>query len=177
MPTPRWPRLALLLPVLLSACGRDPTPATFPYTHGARPAPAARPGDPVALTVYSARGPRTYTLAQLRALPAVRYRATQPQLRRTATYEGVALRDLVRAAGLPERDVRVEASNLFSARIPASEYLHYPIMIAYAADGHAVSTLDKGPLQVILPNLHTGNRYAKRGNWWVWFAVGVRSAS
>ncbi|MBZ9713131.1 hypothetical protein [Deinococcus multiflagellatus] len=162
---------ALLLGTLGSPAGHAaPGPAPFPYVRGALPMPKPRPGEATVLTLETARGPLPLTLSQLRALSVVRYATEQPQLGRTFTYEGAALRDLAAWGGFGGRDLRVMATNGFAATIRAADYLNHPIMLAYRADGRPISPLHKGPLTVVLPpqpaRFSTGSYSAA----WVWFA-------
>jgi hypothetical protein len=66
--------------------------------------------------------------------------------------------------------VRVAAANGFVSTIQASDYMNFPIMLAYSADGKPIPVLKKGPLTVVLPGqperFHQGVYSAA----WVWFA-------
>ncbi|WP_407569311.1 hypothetical protein [Deinococcus altitudinis] len=173
-----------------------PVPAEdFSYIHGAlAPAPAAEPSgsdhigdaptgenqaggaqagsDPD--VVFELRGPagrRRFTSAQLQALPAVQYRATQPQLKRIFLYTGVPLRDLARLAGLDGRPLRIGADDQFGATIEPEDYQAFPVMLAYLADGQPITTAQKGPLEVVFPNEQSQKRFHGNGSRWVWFAT------
>ncbi|WP_369409220.1 hypothetical protein [Deinococcus arboris] len=144
--------------------------APFPYVRLVQAAPKPRPGEATALTIETARGPLRLTVRQLQAMPTVRYATLHPQLGRRFVYEGVPLRDLAARGGFAGQDVRVSATNGFAATIRASDYLQFPVMLAYRADGHAISTLEKGPLTVVLPpepaRFHSTGYSAA----WVWYA-------
>ncbi|MGY2893368.1 molybdopterin-dependent oxidoreductase [Deinococcus sp. UYEF24] len=184
--------LALLLLVGVGAAlwwnGRPAPPEDFTYVHGSlAPVPAAEPGgtdgnsgDPANQaesdqdTVFELRGPvgrRRFTAAQLQALPAVQYRATQPQLRQSVLYTGVPLRDLARLAGLDGRPLRIEADDQFGATIEPEDYQAFPVMLAYLADGQPITTAQKGPFEVVFPNEQHQKRFQGNGSRWVWFAT------
>ncbi len=176
-------RLRLLIPALLVVGGVGAAwwwkvahtgPETFVYVHGELPAPAAGAGHSV-FELVGVAGKSTFTLAQLKALPTVQYRAYQPQLKRSFTYTGVPLRDLAAVAGLSGRDLRVTADDQFGATIPGRMYQDAPVMLAYLEDGRPISVADKGPLTVVLPNLgaHT---FRGEGAKWVWYATSMAAA-
>lgn len=172
------PGLLVILAALLVAAGvalwsaRSQTPGPFVYLHGQLASPE-RGTDAV---VFKMSGGRTFTFAQLKALPAVQYRATQPQLRRSAVYTGVPLRDLSEIAGLTGRSLRIEADDQFGATIAPKDYQTYPVMLAYLADGQPVTTAQKGPLQVVFPNEQYPRPFANNGSQWVWFASDLGAA-
>jgi len=172
------PALLATLTVVLAAVGaalwsaRPSAPAPFVYLHGQLSAPE-RGTDEV---VFRMSGGHSFTLAQLRALPAVQYRATQPQLKRSTMYTGVPLRDLSKLAGLAGRSLRVEADDQFGATIAPQDYQDYPVMLAYLADGRPMTATQKGPLQVVFPNEQYPQRFSNNGSQWVWFASGLNAA-
>ncbi|GAA5447446.1 hypothetical protein Ddep01_01197 [Deinococcus depolymerans] len=147
-----------------------PRPPAFTYVRAAQATPRVQPGERRALTISTGHSDLKLTLGQLQAMPAVRYTTPHPQLKRTFTYEGVTLRDLAARGGFLGRDLRVYASNGFASTIRADDYMNWPIMLAYRADGAPIPILQKGPLTVVLPErperFHTGEYSAA----WVWFA-------
>ncbi|MBB5379062.1 hypothetical protein HNQ07_004572 [Deinococcus metalli] len=189
-PRPVRPRRAgvLLCALLVAGAGDAATGAptaperplpgipVFEYAHPARTMPPVLPGEATVFSIDNGRVHRTLTLRQLKSLPAVRYRTTHMQLRQDYTYEGVALRDLALLGGFAGQDVRLAAANGFAATIAASDYMNYPIMLAYSADGRPIPTLKKGPLTVVLPaqpeRFHRGTYSAA----WVWFAERITPA-
>ncbi|WP_407541237.1 hypothetical protein Q0M94_07610 [Deinococcus radiomollis] len=191
--SPRRLRPALWLSVVGAAAvtgliaglvfGRPAETVPFPYMHGALSAPATsapgRAGPVLAEVVFrliGSRGQQTFTLAQLQALPAVQYRATQPQLKRSFVYTGVPLRDLARLAGLSGQNLRVLADDQFGATIQAADYDRFPLMLAYLADGRPITAAQKGPLEVVFPNEQERTRFQNFGSQWVWFATALEAA-
>lgn len=142
--------------------------------------PVAKPAEQVLLTLErrTRRGNikrLTLTYSQLLALPTLRYKATQLQLGRAFTYDGVPLRDLAELGGFVGKDLRIYASNGFVVTIPASEYLQNAIMLAHTANGQPISVLQKGPLEVVLP---PEQRFVAKeyGSYWVWFVARIAPA-
>lgn len=133
-----------------------------------RPAPT--------LTLGSGAALRVLTLAQLRALPSVTYRVEHPQLRRSFVYRGVTLRELAELGGFRGQDLRLYASNGYLSLIRARDYMTVPIMVAYEADGHAITVLDKGPLTVVLPPDPPRYRLPPYTGAWVWYVNRLTSA-
>lgn len=177
-------RRSLVLALLLAGTGlgaywwsvRPQGSAPFTYLHGHLNAP---PSDgQVVFRLNGVNGARSFTLAQLEALPAVRYRATQPQLKRSFTYTGVPLRDLAALAGLDGQNLRVSGNDQFAATVQASDYQTYPVMLAYLADDQPMTAVQKGPLQVVFPNDEHPDRFPtlNYGSQWVWFAAGLGAA-
>lgn len=177
----RWLRLPLLTLLVVGGAGSawwwktaHTAPGAFIYVHGELPAPSAGIGDPV-FAVVGPAGRRTFTLTQLKALPAVQYRAYQPQLKQSFTYTGVPLRDLATQAGLSGQDLRVTADDQFGATIPVQMYQGDPVMLAYLEDGHPISAAHKGPLTVVLPN-RGAHLFEGEGAKWVWYATSLAAA-
>lgn len=179
---PPQPRLTLgfvLMTVTLNAAlpaqaGPTTPPTGFVYVNGngAHPFPAATPGEPVVLTL-GGRRPQRLTLRQLRALPAVRYTSTHPQLKETFEYQGVTLRDLARRGQFDGQDIRLTADDGFVAVIRAADYQQHPVMLAYQADGRPIPALKKGPLTTVFPPDPTRFPVRNYGSQWAWYVTGV----
>ncbi|MFC4427750.1 molybdopterin-dependent oxidoreductase [Deinococcus navajonensis] len=148
----------------------------FPYLRPAQPRPAAAPGAPALLITEVGTRRQTYTLAQLQALPALRYETYHPQLQKSFVYEGVPLRDLASAMGVLGRDLRVYAANGYVATIRAQDYENEALMLAYRADGKVISVMQKGPLTIVLPP--DDRRFPPReyGYAWVWWVDRITPA-
>lgn len=159
--------------VLLTSCARK---AAYSEVHAALPAVPASRGEKVLLNVKTPTGERTFTLSQLEALRAVEYRVRQPQLKKAYTYRGVLLSDLARETGLAGRDLRFDAINDYGATVQASDYMKYPVLLAYLADGQPISIAAKGPLTVVFPTRAYPNRFPdfEYGPQWVWYVNKVR---
>lgn len=77
-------------------------------------------------------------------MPAVRYTTAHMQLKKTITYEGVTLRDLAARGGFAGKDLRLSAANGFASTIRADDYMNWPVMLAYQADGAPIPSCKKG---------------------------------
>ncbi|CAM3297538.1 molybdopterin-dependent oxidoreductase [Deinococcus deserti] len=151
--------------------------AGYRYLRAAGPRPAAAASQRVLLTVETKTGKKqTYTLAQLRALPAMRYTTFHPQLRQRFTYEGVPLRDLATAGGFVGRDLQVYAENGYVTTIAARDYQKEAVMLAYAANGKEIPVLQKGPLTVVMPPDEKRFPAQKYDYAWVWFVDRITPA-
>ncbi|MFC4456254.1 molybdopterin-dependent oxidoreductase [Deinococcus sonorensis] len=142
----------------------------FVYLHGVLKV-AASADQTVLLTLRGPGGQRRYTRAQLEALPAVRYRAFQPQLKQDFEYVGVPLRDLAALVGLTGQPLQLQASDNFSTTIQPNDYQDHPVMLAYQADGHPIDIQQKGPLLAVFPNLDEPARFPNPvyGSRWAWY--------
>lgn len=147
-----------------------PALAGYRYLRAAGPRPSGDPAQRVLLTVETRTGKKqTYTLAQLRALPAMRYSTFHPQLRQRFTYEGVPLRDLAVAGGFVGQDLRVYAENGYVTTIRARDYHNEAMLLAYQANGKAIPVLHKGPLTVVMPPDEKRFPAREYGYAWVWW--------
>lgn len=148
----------------------------FTYVHGARALSRAQPDEEIVLTLEGGKTRVPLTLRQLQAMPTVRYRTRHLQLKRSFTYQGVALRDLAIRGGFAGRNLRVYAGNGFVSTVQARDYMHHPIMLAYLADDRPISVLQKGPLTVVLPTTPGRFHSEPYSGAWVWFAERITPA-
>ena len=96
------------------------------------------------LTVTGAEGVKSYTLADLEALPQVRFTTSTIWTAEAAVFEGVPLRALLDETGIDEGAVLATAINDYSIEIPVSEVTDsYPI-VAYRMDGKEMSRAGQG---------------------------------
>lgn len=168
------PRTFFLGALLLVATGCTGRQAAYRVVHSPQPEPVRAVSEPTVLEVETPKGPRRFTMRQLEALRAVEYRTVHAQLKQAYTYEGVLLSDLARATGIANRDLRFTALNKYSSVINADDYMKYPILLAYRADGKPIRPAQKGPLTVVLPT-HAYPRFTKPsyGRAWVWYVARI----
>jgi len=94
--------------------------------------------------------PTTWSLAQLRALPAIEIETTTPFTDGLQRFVGVALLNVLGDVD-PEAILTLGALNDYSVSLSVAELLPaYPI-IAYERNGAPMSVRDKGPLWVVYP--------------------------
>ncbi|WP_371809960.1 molybdopterin-dependent oxidoreductase [Deinococcus sp. JMULE3] len=159
----------LLSPAAAQTWGAPATWKPFTYARAAQPTPARASGERIMLELDGTAGTLNLTLRQLQAMPAVRYATEHRQLKQTFTYQGVTLRDLAARGGFAGKDLRVYASNGYFTTIKASDYMNDPLMLAYSADGKAITAQFKGPLTVVLPPQIDRYRALEYGAAWVWY--------
>lgn len=84
-------------------------------------------------------------------------------------FEGVLIRDLLRAVGALGTQVRAQALNNYSLDIPIADFETYDVLLATAMDGERLVPATKGPLWIIYPRDDFRElqdmRYDSR---WVW---------
>jgi hypothetical protein len=129
-------RLTLILMALLivtAACGPEATPP---------------PADEPILTVTSAEGDTTYTLAELQAMPASNIESDD------GAFVGVTLTDLLAAAGFEDTaaiaEVRAIASDGFSSTYDESYFTREDAVLAYARQAGDLNS-DELPLRMVIP--------------------------
>jgi hypothetical protein len=91
------------------------------------------------------------TVADLEKLPVTRVVTKTPFLPGEVTYEGVLLRDLLKAAQLSSPTLVMTALNDYAVDVPSSDAEKYNVIVAYKADGKFMRVRDKGPFWLIYP--------------------------
>ncbi len=115
------------------------------------------PSGPVVLTVSGARRGSNDTqaiefdLAMLQQLPQASYATRTPWYPQPRRFSGPLLRDVLGAAGTEGETLRLIALNDYYVDIPASDAMHYDVVVALRLDDKAMTVRDKGPLLVMYP--------------------------
>ena len=91
------------------------------------------------------------TVADLEKLPVTRIVTTTPFLPGKVVFEGVLLRDLLKAAGVTAAKLKMTALNDYTVDVPESDAERYDVIVAYKADGKYMRIRDKGPFWLIYP--------------------------
>ena len=91
------------------------------------------------------------TVADLEKMPQAQIVTATPFLPGKTTFDGVLLRDLLKAAGLAAPKLIMTALNDYSVEVPASDAKDYEVIVAYKADGKYMRVRDKGPFWLIYP--------------------------
>jgi hypothetical protein len=138
-------RLALCLLILLAAAmpGRADDLG--------RPAGAVVLTVTGAISVTNAPGAAEFDLAMLEALRGARITTETPWYAGKRTFEGPLISALLDSLEAEGRAIRVTAVNDYSAEIPMSDILKYPVILATRIDGDTLSIREKGPSFVIYP--------------------------
>ncbi|MEE4378099.1 MAG: molybdopterin-dependent oxidoreductase [Candidatus Competibacteraceae bacterium] len=117
----------------------------------------ARPTGEIILTVTgainqtNAPGKAEFDLAMLQALGVQQRRRTTPWTDGIQEFDGVLMRDVMKAVGANGKEVLALALNDYAVTIPLDDFTRYPILLAFAANGKALTRRDKGPLWIIYP--------------------------
>lgn len=116
-----------------------------------------RPGGEVILTISGAIERRnaddsaTFDLAMLEKLGVTTIRTSTPWTDGTQAFTGVLMRDILRAVGAHGDTVNAIARNNYSYRIPVSDFLEFPVLLAFAVNDVPLQLRDKGPLWIVYP--------------------------
>ncbi|SDX69755.1 hypothetical protein SAMN05444006_12512 [Allgaiera indica] len=95
---------------------------------------------------------KRFDMAMLQALPHRSFTTTTIWTKGPQRFEGVLLRDLMRALGAPPGAMLLaHAQNAYSARIPLSSATDPGPIIAYLRNGKPMSLREKGPLWLVFP--------------------------
>ncbi|KAJ55101.1 hypothetical protein ACMU_15205 [Actibacterium mucosum KCTC 23349] len=107
-----------------------------------------------ALQVVSANPTGTtleLSLSDLDALPQVSFETSTIWTDTAITFSGVAMAEIIKAAGLTGSTVEMVALNDYAATIPMSDVAESAPIIATRIDGATLSVRDKGPFWVVFP--------------------------
>lgn len=112
---------------------------------------ASAQDQPESLPLVIGSGGYKVTVADLEKMPQARLVTTTPFLEGKTTFDGVLLRDLLKAAGLSAPKLVMTALNDYSIEIPLSDATDYDVIVAYKVDGQYMRVRDKGPFWLIYP--------------------------
>lgn len=112
---------------------------------------ASAPSGEVVLTVRGNGGAVTFDMAMLEAIPKTSFVTSSPWTEDGTAFEGVALKDLIAAAGATGTMLTARALNEYSATWPVSEAVSSGAIIAYKMNGDYMSVREKGPLWIVFP--------------------------
>lgn len=132
--------LLILVVLLAASCG------------GGAPAASGADGG-WSLTVESGGATKTFTLEQLKALPATEVKFLAKETGAENTYQGVALKDLVAAVGADVgaiTGVDVEAEDAFVATVSQELVANGSAVLVYGMDGGTLPA-EMGTVRVLVP--------------------------
>ncbi|ANQ84858.1 hypothetical protein dqs_1820 [Azoarcus olearius] len=130
--------------VAFAAAGPVPEPVRLPA--------AAHPDASQTLRFASAGSVRELSLADIEALGLHEVRTATFWPADDGVYQGVLLRDVLKAAGLGDAlAVRVAALDGFSQLLPRADWMRWPVLLATRRDGKPMSVRNKGPFRIIYP--------------------------
>jgi hypothetical protein len=91
------------------------------------------------------------TVADLEKMPRTRVETTTPFLPGNTVFEGVLLRDLLKAANLTAATLKMVALNDYQVEVPAADAAQYDVIVATKVGGKYLRVRDKGPFWLIYP--------------------------
>jgi hypothetical protein len=103
-----------------------------------------------AISVRNAGTTAEFDLAMLEAMPKAVIKTSTPWTEGVATFDGVALGDLLKAVGASGARITASALNDYSATLPTGD-ADTGAIVAYRVDGRHLSVREKGPLWIIYP--------------------------
>ncbi|KQT44437.1 hypothetical protein ASG43_13905 [Aureimonas sp. Leaf454] len=99
----------------------------------------------------SAPAERRFTLAQLEALPALRFTTTTPWHEAPVTFEGVDLDAFLTTLGATGSKLRLTALNDYVADMDIASVAGQGAILAYRENGQTMSVTERGPLFLVFP--------------------------
>ncbi|AJY74385.1 sulfite oxidase-like oxidoreductase [Paenibacillus beijingensis] len=105
---------------------------------------------------------RTYTFAELDALPKVKVKCDIHCVTRWSKldteWEGIRFRDLLQDAGIRPgegvRHVMIHADPDYETNVPLEDLMGDDILLAFKYDGQPLSEVHGGPLRLLVPHLY-----------------------
>ncbi|MCX7355306.1 MAG: molybdopterin-dependent oxidoreductase [Alphaproteobacteria bacterium] len=156
----RFSWLLLFLGLPLAALGADALP---------------RPTGAVVLTVSgsiantNASSEARFDRAMLEKLGVRTLRTSTIWTTGIKTFEGVLVRDVMKAVGAKGTEVRAVALNDYAVSIPMADFDRYDVLLAFRMDGQDLTARDKGPLWIVYPrDAHRELNDAKFDARWAW---------
>jgi hypothetical protein len=114
-------------------------------------APAAAQDQPETLPLSIGSNGYKVTVADLEKMPQVKFVTATPFMPGKTTFDGVLLRDLLKAAGVTSPKLVMTALNDYSVEVPLSDATNYDVIVAYKVDGKYMRVRDKGPFWLVYP--------------------------
>ena len=127
------------------------------------------------LTVTAADGTEvTYDSERLEQLPTYRLLTTTPWRDEAANFEGVLLRDLLKAHNLADAaEILVTAENDYTVTIPRQIWMELDVLVATRVNGAPHSRRARGPIQFVIDMDSYQNHAAAREDHLVWMAARI----
>lgn len=119
-------------------------------------------------------GPVTFSLADLRALPATTLETATVVTDGVHRFTGVLMRELLLRLDAEGDSVIASALNDYVVDIPMRDFETFDVIVAYAMDGAALDRADKGPLWIVYPrDSHAKLQDIRYDYRWVWQLSGL----
>jgi hypothetical protein len=108
-------------------------------------------GQPETLSLAIGSEGFSVTVADLEKMPQAQIVTTTPFMPGKTRFDGVLLRDLLKAANLTASQLKMTALNDYQVEVPSSDAAQYDVIVAYKVDGQYMRVRDKGPFWLIYP--------------------------
>lgn len=166
------------LSFLLVACQPGSTDPTYQVVSQATIKPGDPIPEPVGPTVLTLTGMISnrnvadrlnFDMQTLERVGLIEYEVDDPFLKRSVTYRGPLLRDVLEVAGISAsaKELFATALNDYSTTIPL-EVNKWPVIIATSRDGKPMPIEDDGPLEIVFPSKHFNIDPVQYNQMWVW---------
>lgn len=128
---------------------------TLPAAAGAQPLPPVA-GDPILVVSgkianTNAGDTARFDLAGLEKIGKTVVKTTTKWTEGEIAFEGVLMRDLLKAVGASGTEIVAIALNDYKVKIPVSDFQSLNVILAYRRDGRTMPVRDKGPLWIMYP--------------------------
>lgn len=120
--------------------------------------PAAAEDPVLTVTGAVAGGQKTFTRAELAALPREEFETSTVWTEGVRRFAGVPLHALLEATGAEGRELHMVAINDYAVVVPAEDAVPGGALLAYEIDGMPMSVREKGPIWLVYP-------YDSDGKW------------
>ena len=93
----------------------------------------------------------SFDVAELEGIGIARVQTSTPWTDGRPVFEGVLISDLLKAVGAEGETIVAIALNDYRVEIPMSDFMKFPVLLAYKMDGERLQVRDKGPLWIVYP--------------------------
>jgi len=109
--------------------------------------------------------PLAADLASFEALPSQRMTIVEPFVKKSMTFSGVSLSDLLNAAKATGKSVTIHALDDFKATVSIATLREPGVLLATRVNGKAIDLKSGGPVRLVFP---PSSEAGKDTNLWVW---------
>lgn len=95
--------------------------------------------------------PVSFDLAALEKIGKVALTTTTKWTEGPVAFEGVLMRDLLKAVGATGTEIQAVAINDYKVTVPIADFDKYDVILAYRRDGKPMAVREKGPLWIMYP--------------------------
>ena len=171
LPRPVLLSVVALVAALVAGCGAASEPAAVaPQVDGASTvqlAFAPAEGKPIVMLEGLVNGgkPMPADMASFNALPKQTLTVTEPFVKKSMTFTGVAFADLLNAAQATGTSVTVHALDDYEVTYKAALLRDQGVLLATRVDGKAIEVASGGPVRMVFPGT---SKAGKDTDLWVW---------